>query len=71
MIFSSLITRTNRGEQRVAMALLSSLLPSWWSTVQSHFSGLAFSLSNRYDKYRQPNPRGRLEERHAAPGSPR
>ena len=68
MIFSSLITRTNRGEKRVAVALLSSLLPSWWSTVSRHFSGLAFSRSNRYDKYHQLNPRGRLEESRAAPG---
>lgn len=61
MIFSSLITRTNREEQRVAVALLSSPLPSWWSRIQRHFSGFAFSLSSRCDKYREPSPGSRLE----------
>lgn len=61
MIFSSLITRTNREEQRVAVALLSSPLPSWWSIIWRHFSSFAFSLSSRCDKYHRLNPGGRLD----------
>lgn len=52
----------------MAVALLSSPLPSWWGTVRRPFSGLAFSRSNRYDKSHQRSPRGRLEQSRAALG---